>query len=223
MSKFEDVYRLGIDLGGTTELSPPSCSLDFNGQGRLAAARRDPAARLSRDARCVRGARDEAETNVAIAVGSALGCLGHLARELAWSKNANSTWLIGQPFREPHREPLGRDVQIENDANCLAMSGPRTVLAAGADECVLRVNSGDRRRRRLVVAAKLVTVRQCRLAASGPQSLAVAQAEELPVRSAIAGCAVSGELLSEPRACGRLLRRAGRPLRARRSRSPRYR
>jgi fructokinase len=37
-------------------------------------------------------------------------------------KNANSTWLIGKPLKQDLETALGREVRIENDANCFALS-----------------------------------------------------------------------------------------------------
>ena len=37
-------------------------------------------------------------------------------------RNANSTWLIGKPLKQDLEKILKRDVLIENDANCFAIS-----------------------------------------------------------------------------------------------------
>ncbi|NDF82900.1 MAG: ROK family protein, partial [Actinobacteria bacterium] len=37
-------------------------------------------------------------------------------------KNANSTWLIGKPLKTDLERALAREVRIENDANCFALS-----------------------------------------------------------------------------------------------------
>lgn len=47
-------------------------------------------------------------------------------------KNANSTWLIGQPLRHDLEVALGRPVRIANDANCFALSEATDGAAAGA-------------------------------------------------------------------------------------------
>jgi len=65
-------------------------------------------------------------------------------------KNANSNWLIGRPFKKDLERVIGREVRIENDANCFALS--EAVDGAGKDaEIVFGVILGTRgwRRNRL--------------------------------------------------------------------------
>ena len=50
-------------------------------------------------------------------------------------RNANSTWLIGQPFDHDLQARLGREVRFANDANCLAVS--EAVDGAGAGAAVV--------------------------------------------------------------------------------------
>lgn len=47
-------------------------------------------------------------------------------------KNANSTWLNGQPFDSDVSRRLKREVRLANDANCLAVSEAVDGAAAGA-------------------------------------------------------------------------------------------
>ena len=47
-------------------------------------------------------------------------------------KNANSTWLNGQPFDKDLSLRLEREVRLANDANCLAVSEAVDGAAAGA-------------------------------------------------------------------------------------------
>ena len=47
-------------------------------------------------------------------------------------KNANSTCLIGHPLEADLEQRLGRQVRIENDANCFAVSEARDGAGAGA-------------------------------------------------------------------------------------------
>ena len=46
-------------------------------------------------------------------------------------KNANSTWLNGQPFGRDLSRVLGRELRLANDANCLALSEATDGAAAG--------------------------------------------------------------------------------------------
>jgi fructokinase len=47
-------------------------------------------------------------------------------------KNANSTWLNGQPFADDLQRVLERPIRFANDANCLALSEATDGAAAGA-------------------------------------------------------------------------------------------
>jgi fructokinase len=51
-----------------------------------------------------------------------IGIPGALSRATGLVKNANSTWLIGKPLKQDLEKALGREVRIENDANCFALS-----------------------------------------------------------------------------------------------------
>ena len=51
-----------------------------------------------------------------------VGIPGTLSRLTGLVKNANSTWLIGKPLKQDLEKTLGREVRIENDANCFALS-----------------------------------------------------------------------------------------------------
>ena len=51
-----------------------------------------------------------------------IGIPGTLSRVTGLVKNANSTWLIGKPLRQDLEKALGREVRIENAANCFALS-----------------------------------------------------------------------------------------------------
>ena len=62
------------------------------------------------------GARETGEGSVGI------GIPGALSRMTGLVKNANSTWLIGKPLKQDLEKALGRQVRIENDANCFALS-----------------------------------------------------------------------------------------------------
>jgi fructokinase len=51
-----------------------------------------------------------------------IGIPGALSRVTGLVKNANSTWLIGKPLKQDLERVLGREVRVENDANCFALS-----------------------------------------------------------------------------------------------------
>jgi fructokinase len=51
-----------------------------------------------------------------------IGIPGSISPSTGLVKGANSTWLIGKPFRQDLEKALGRPVRMENDANCFALS-----------------------------------------------------------------------------------------------------
>ncbi|GJD47615.1 Fructokinase [Methylobacterium crusticola] len=121
--------RIGIDLGGTK-----IAGIALDAAGRVRAERRVPTPRgrydasLSAIADLV--ARLEAEAGGTGTVG--IGIPGALSPATGLVKNANSTWLIGQPLDRDLARILGRPVRIENDANCLAVSEAVDGAGAGA-------------------------------------------------------------------------------------------
>ncbi|AFJ47999.1 fructokinase [Shimwellia blattae] len=121
--------RIGIDLGGTkTEV----IALADNGaqlyRHRLPTPRNDYGQTIETIARLV--ALAEAETGQRGSVG--IGIPGTLSPVSGRVKNANSTWLNGQPFDRDLAQRLGREVRIANDANCLAVSEATDGAGAGA-------------------------------------------------------------------------------------------
>lgn len=106
--------RIGIDLGGT---KIEALALDAAGREvirkRIPSPRGDYAATISAISSLV---SEVGEGSVGI------GIPGALSQVTGLVKNANSTWLIGQPLKEDLEEALGRPVKLENDANCFALS-----------------------------------------------------------------------------------------------------
>ena len=61
-----------------------------------------------------------------------MGIPGSISPYTGVVKNANSTWLNGQPFDKDLSARLQREVRLANDANCLAVSEAVDGAAAGA-------------------------------------------------------------------------------------------
>ena len=106
--------RIGVDLGGT---KIEALALDDAGREvfrkRVLSPRGDYAATLTAVASLVNE----------IGPGSVgIGIPGALSRATGLVKNANSTWLIGRPLKQDLERALGREVRLENDANCFALS-----------------------------------------------------------------------------------------------------
>jgi fructokinase len=121
--------RIGIDLGGTkTEV----VALADDGQQlfrhRLPTPKNDYQQTLATIVELVRLA--EEATGEKGTVG--LGIPGSISPYTRVVKNANSTWLNGQPFDKDLSTALHREVRLANDANCLAVSEAVDGAAAGA-------------------------------------------------------------------------------------------
>ena len=105
--------RIGIDLGGT---KIEAIALEGSREVlrlRAPTPRGDYEATISKVAELVR----EIGTGT---VG--IGIPGALSRVTGLVKNANSTWLIGRPLKQDLERAIGREVRLENDANCFALS-----------------------------------------------------------------------------------------------------
>jgi len=72
--------------------------------------------------------RIEQETGQCCPVG--IGIPGSLEPKSRLGKGASSTWLLGRPVERDLRAALGREIRVENDADCLAAS--ESVDGAGA-------------------------------------------------------------------------------------------
>ena len=120
--------RLGIDLGGT---KIAAVVLDAEGrdvwQTRVPTPRDDYAATIEALRRIVADA-ERAAGRCAVGVGMP----GAISPATGLVKNANSTWLNGQPFKQDIERAVEREVRLANDANCLAVSEAADGAAAGA-------------------------------------------------------------------------------------------
>jgi fructokinase len=121
--------RFGIDLGGTkTEI------LALGAGGRTLWQKRIPSPQGSYRATldALAGLVEEAEASLGRRGSLGVGIPGAASPATGLVKNANSTWLIGQPLERDLSERLGRPVRLENDANCFALSEASDGASAGA-------------------------------------------------------------------------------------------
>ena len=124
-------YRIGIDLGGTkieiavlgpdgAEImrhrvaTPPGYPETLHAIARLVQRRRSPDRR-------------------AATVG--IGIPGVISPATGLVKNANSIALNGHRFDHDISQALGREVRVENDANCFALSEASDGAGAGFGVC----------------------------------------------------------------------------------------
>ncbi|MDX9994685.1 MAG: ROK family protein [Rhodocyclaceae bacterium] len=125
--------RFGIDLGGTkTEIVALADDGSELLRERVPTPRGDYAATVATIAGLVRQAEEKVGAGGTVAsVG--VGIPGAESRVTGLIKNANSTWLIGQPLRADLEAALGRPVRLANDANCFTLSEAVDGAAKGAE------------------------------------------------------------------------------------------
>jgi len=110
--------KIGIDLGGTKtegilikedgkELNRDRISTEKNYKGTI-----DGIVSIVK--------KFEKQFGNASSIG--IGMPGAIASDSALVKNANSIWLNGQPLKKDLQVVLDREVTLENDANCFALS-----------------------------------------------------------------------------------------------------
>lgn len=121
------MLRIGIDFGGT----------------KIEAAALDEAGAVQHRVRTANpGAYDAALTTLRDLVtgmeahfgGTArvgIGTPGSMARATGLIRNSNSVYLNGRPFKQDLEAVLGREVRLDNDANCFALSEAVDGAAAG--------------------------------------------------------------------------------------------
>lgn len=121
--------RIGIDWGGT---KIEGLALDHD--GREIARHRVPTPKGDYEG-CVRAivglvANLEDEAGQKGTVG--IGIPGAISPQTGLVMNANSTWNIGRSLDRDLEAALGREVRVENDANCFAVSEAVDGAGAGA-------------------------------------------------------------------------------------------
>lgn len=121
--------RIGIDLGGTkTEVIALGDAGEQLYRHRLPTPRDDYRQTIETIATLV----DMAEQATGQRGTVGMGIPGSISLYTGVVKNANSTWLNGQPFDKDLSARLQREVRLANDANCLAVSEAVDGAAAGA-------------------------------------------------------------------------------------------
>jgi len=145
--------RIGIDLGGT---KIEGIAIADEGVERL--RRRIPAPRHNYQATlsAITGLVADIEREIRARGSVGVGIPGAISPATGLVKNANSTWLIGQPLADDLQRLLGRPVRLANDANCFALSEATDGAAAGAPS-VFGVIIGTGTGGGLVVNGRVVT------------------------------------------------------------------
>ncbi len=133
--------RIGVDLGGTkTEIIVLADDGRELLRERVPTPHGDYAGTVATIAGLVKAAEQKVgagkTANKGVAGTTAtvgIGIPGAESLTTGLIKNANSTWLIGQPLRTDLEAALGRPVRLANDANCFALSEASDGAAAGAE------------------------------------------------------------------------------------------
>lgn len=130
-----NMLRIGIDLGGSKiEIVVLA---DDGGEllrERVPTPRGDYAGTVAAIAGLVKSAEQKVGAGGAtVGVGIPGAESRASGRNAGRIKNANSTWLIGQPLRVDLAAAIGRPVRLANDANCFALSEAVDGAATGAD------------------------------------------------------------------------------------------
>lgn len=165
--------RIGIDLGGTKIEA-----LVLDERGREVFRKRIPAPHAAYQATldAVAGlVREAGEGTVGVGIPGALSPASGLV------KNANSTHLIGHPFKQDLERALGREVRMANDANCFALSEAVDGAGAGA-EVVFGVILGTGVGGGVVVRGEVLTGVNAIAGEWGHNPLPLPAAADLPLR-----------------------------------------
>lgn len=122
--------RLGVDLGGT---KIEIIAIDDDGQALLRQRVPTPQNDYPATVSAIAGLVEAAENTLHARGSVGIGIPGSEAKASGLIRNANSTCLIGKPLRRDLQYLLQREVRIENDANCFALSEAVDGAAAGAE------------------------------------------------------------------------------------------
>ena len=112
-------FRTGIDLGGT---KIEAIVLDRNGAEAFRHRIIAPQGNYNDTIEAIADLVNRADNEVSALTKLGIGIPGSLSPRTNLVRNANSTWLIGKPLKQDLEKILKRDVLIENDANCFAIS-----------------------------------------------------------------------------------------------------
>ena len=169
--------RIGVDLGGT---KIEAIALDG---AREVLRRRVPTPRGDYEATI------SAVSSLVRQIGAGtvgVGIPGAVSRVTGLVKNANSTWLIGRPLKQDLEKAIGREVRLENDANCFALSEATDGAGRGA-EVVFGVILGTGVGGGIVVHGKVLTGPNAIAGEWGHNPLPAPQPEDLPLPACYCG------------------------------------
>jgi fructokinase len=175
--------RIGIDLGGTKiEL----LALEDSGREVLRKRVPTPQGDYKATVRTVVALVGNAEDDLKAKATVGVGMPGALSRVTGLVKNANSTCLIGHDLKGDLENALGREIRIENDANCFALS--EAMDGAGQeDEVVFGVILGTGVGAGIVIRGEVHVGPNAIAGEWGHNPLPLPRAEDLPLPDCYCG------------------------------------
>ena len=123
--------KIGIDLGGT---KTEGILIDNDGK-ELTRKRIKTKKNYEGTINGIKSIVNQFESHFGVVDSIGVGMPGAVSADSALVKNANSIWLNGQPLKKKLEEVLSRRVNLENDANCFALS--EAVDGAGQGQAVV--------------------------------------------------------------------------------------
>lgn len=121
--------RIGLDLGGT---KIEALALDPEGKTRFRKRIESPRNNYPATLETLASLVETIEAELSCRASVGVGIPGAISPTSGLVKGANSTWLIGQPLDKDLSQRLNREIRVENDANCFALSEASDGAAAGA-------------------------------------------------------------------------------------------
>ncbi len=114
-----ETHKIGIDLGGT---KIAAILLDSTGNVKTEKRFVSPHGDYVKTIDEIRNIVADLEYGLPRTASVGIGIPGSISPASGLLQNANSTWLNGRPFHRDLSHALEREVRIENDANCFALS-----------------------------------------------------------------------------------------------------
>ena len=203
--------RIGIDLGGT---KIEGIVLGGGGQERERLRVPTPSGSYEETTAALVGLVHELERRAGKRCTVGIAHPGAVSPATGLIKNANSTRLNGRPLKADLERALGREIRMENDANCFAMSEASDGAAAGTG-IVFGVILGTGVGGGVVIDGKPLTGAQAIAGEWGHNPLSGPADDERP--GPVCYCGRTGCIetwLSGPRMQEQFAARTGRQLRA---------
>jgi predicted NBD/HSP70 family sugar kinase len=176
MSADDRGVSVGIDLGGT---KIEIVALAHDGAELLRHRVATPQGSYDASLDAIIGLVRDAERTLGVSATIGLGTPGAISTATGLVKNSNSICLNGRALKTDLERRLGRQIRIENDANCFALSEAIDGAAAGAG-IVFGVILGTGVGGGIVVEGKILTGANAIAGEWGHNPLPVRDASELP-------------------------------------------